>query len=80
MQRVSYTNPYAQRKVLYLKTDSEHLLNFKEPILDLDPGATKYISLQFLPVTALAVADILVFLNDDQDQIEECLSIKVRYE
>jgi hypothetical protein len=64
---------------LYLKTDSEHLLKFKEPILDLEPGATKYIGLIFMPATAVSVTDILVFLNDEQDHIEECLRITVHF-
>lgn len=80
IKRVSYTNPYAQRKILFLKTDSDHLLRFKDPILDLGPGDTKFISLQFLPVTAISAADILVFLNDEHDHIEECLCIRVHYE
>eukprot|EP00842_Homolaphlyctis_polyrhiza_P004727 jgi/Hompol1/5255/HPOL_001930-RA len=48
-KRVSYTNPFMSRKVLYLRTDSPHLLQFKEPVLDLAPGTSDYIGMRFLP-------------------------------
>ncbi|KAI8929906.1 hypothetical protein BC831DRAFT_441572 [Entophlyctis helioformis] len=85
-KRVSYTNPFFHRKILYLRTDSPHLLQFKESVLDLEPGGTQYIGLKFQPCQAIQPAhhgqavEILVFLNDENDRMEECLAIKVHYE
>ncbi|KAH6566946.1 hypothetical protein BASA60_009227 [Batrachochytrium salamandrivorans] len=78
-KRVSYTSPFFQRKCLYLRTDSPHLIQFKEPVLDLEPGGSQFICMKFLPGHMLARADILVFLNDEVDTMEECLALKIRY-
>ncbi|KAL2917974.1 hypothetical protein HK105_202388 [Polyrhizophydium stewartii] len=79
-KRVSYTNPFFHRKILYLRTDSPHLLQFKESALDLEPGASQYIGMRFPPSGVSGTAEILVFLNDESDRIEECLLLKVRFE
>lgn len=79
-KKVSYTNPFLQRKVLSIQSDSPHLLQFKESVLDFDGGATQYIGLRFSACSNLNTADILIFLNNEFDRVEECLSIKVRYE
>ncbi|KAK5666070.1 hypothetical protein QVD99_007683 [Batrachochytrium dendrobatidis] len=78
-KRVSYTNPFFHRKMLYLRTDSPHLVQFKEPVLDLESAGSQYICMRFIPGHHLPKADILVFLNDESDKIEECLSLSIRY-
>ena len=76
---MSYKNPLNQPKTLYLRTDSPHLLQFKESILETQPMGTAYIGLRFLPITTLGAAELLVFLNDEADKTEECLCIKLQY-
>jgi len=64
-----------------LKTNKESRLKFKEPVLELNGGETQYIGLQFSPCNMKQlVEDLLVFINDDNDRIEECLKIRIRYE
>ncbi|KAJ3068829.1 Nephrocystin-4 [Podochytrium sp. JEL0797] len=76
-KRVSYTNPYNTKRTFRLKTNAEHLVQFREGnMLQLDGGASQYISLRLLPNTMSSWSDILIFLNDDYDKIEECLRIK----
>ncbi|KAJ3093353.1 hypothetical protein HK100_006655 [Physocladia obscura] len=71
-KRVSYTNPYTTKRVFRLKTNAEHLVQFREGnMLQLAGGASKYIPLRLLPNTSGTWADILIFLNDDFDKIEE---------
>ncbi|KAJ3087899.1 Nephrocystin-4, partial [Quaeritorhiza haematococci] len=101
-KRVSFTNPYSKPKTFYLKTNKPHLVQFKDTILNLQPGETRYIGLRFIPPSSMSStspagamtsstfsgqypstpnptapslgakgADILVFLNDDMDKIEE---------
>ncbi|KAJ3035882.1 Nephrocystin-4 [Rhizophlyctis rosea] len=85
-KRVSYTNPYTTRKLLHLCTTHPHLLQFKEAALNLEGGETCYIGLRFLPVThkemgtAVGGVEVLVFLNDEADRIEECLCVRVKYD
>ncbi|KAJ3031857.1 UNVERIFIED_CONTAM: Nephrocystin-4 [Siphonaria sp. JEL0065] len=79
-KRVSYTNPYTTKRTFRIKTNAEHLVQFRDGnMLQLDGGASQYISLRLLPNTSSSYSDILIFLNDDYDKIEECLRIKVTY-
>jgi nephrocystin-4 len=78
-KRVSYKNPYAYRKVLYLRTDQPYLVQFKEEVLELDAGATQYIGMKFAPCSNVAATSVLIFLNDESDSIEECLQVRVVY-
>lgn len=79
-KRVSYTNPFIHKKTLVLKTDSPHLMQFKNNTMDLNGGETQYIGLKFAPCFNIPRAEILVFLNNEMDKVEECLSIEVIYE
>jgi len=80
-KRVTYTNPYQHPRLFYLKTNKESRLKFKESVLELNGGETQYIGLQFSPCNIRQlVEDLLVFINDDNDRIEECLKIRIRYE
>ncbi|KAJ3416505.1 Nephrocystin-4 [Chytridiales sp. JEL 0842] len=79
-KRVSYTNPYNVRKLFRLKTNADHLVQFRDGnALDLEGGASQYIGLRLLPNSNTAAAELLIFLNDEADKIEECLKIKVTY-
>ncbi|KAI9340885.1 hypothetical protein BDR26DRAFT_342199 [Obelidium mucronatum] len=79
-KRVSYTNPYTTKRSFRLKTNAEHLVQFRDGnLLQLDANASQYISLRLLPNSTSSFSDILIFLNDDYDKIEECLRIKVSY-
>lgn len=79
-KRVSYRNPYSFKKTFYLKTDKPSLLQFKDEVLEMDAGGTQYIGLKFAPCTNLPATVILVFINDESDKIEECLSVRVVYQ
>ena len=41
-------------------------------IIQFDPQETSVLSLQFAPLSLPLTANVLVFINDDSDQIEEC--------
>jgi len=66
--------------LFYLKTNKESRLKFKESVLELNGGETQYIGLQFSPCNIRQlVEDLLVFINEDNDRIEECLKKRIRY-
>jgi hypothetical protein len=79
-KKLSYTNPFLQAKILTLRSSAPHLMQFKNPVLDLKGGETQYIGLRFAPCMTHEEADILLFLNNEQDKVEECLSIHVEYQ
>ena len=79
-KRVSYTNPFLHPKILSLRTDSPDLVQFKESVLHLEGGSTQFIGMRFAPCSNLKTAELLVFLNNELDVIEECLCVKIRYE
>jgi hypothetical protein len=55
-------------------------MQFKSAVLELKGGETQYIGLRFAPCVSHDNADILVFLNNENDKVEECLSIHVEYQ
>ncbi len=55
-------------------------MQFKQSVLELKGGESQYIGLKFAPAFNLNAAEILVFLNNEHDKVEECLSINVEYE
>ena len=77
-KRVSYTNPFNHKSTLYLKSSRPDLVNFKSDILQLNAKQMQFICLRFAP-THLNSTEIYVFLNNEQDKIEECLLINVKY-
>ncbi|KAJ3311767.1 hypothetical protein HDV04_003779 [Boothiomyces sp. JEL0838] len=78
-KRVSYTNPFLHRKLFAMRTDKPNLVQFKQDRLELSGGETQYIGLKFLPCEVLRDAEILIFMNNELDEIEECLQINVCY-
>ncbi|KAI9330273.1 hypothetical protein DFJ73DRAFT_631038 [Zopfochytrium polystomum] len=98
-KRVSYTNPYSSKRRFRLRTNAEHLVQFKDgDALELDGGESQYIGLRLLPPFSASgsqsgggggggtssssmssTAEILIFLNDEHDKMEECLMLRVIY-
>ncbi|KAJ3127709.1 hypothetical protein HK098_005945 [Nowakowskiella sp. JEL0407] len=84
-KKVSYTNPYNRTKTLHVSTDHSELLEFKEPVIVFEAGSTKYIGMRILPSENTIyrhheVVEIHVFLNDEEDNNEECLCLKIFYQ
>eukprot|EP00736_Rhodelphis_marinus_P011703 Rmarinus@m.28387 len=78
-KKLSYVNPYPQPRRFYLRTNQPNLLKFKEENMEIPPGGQRYIGLRFLPSYREGSLDMYVFINDENDQNEECLCIKANY-
>ncbi|KAI8853329.1 hypothetical protein BC829DRAFT_440033 [Chytridium lagenaria] len=79
-KRVSYKNPYPTRKIFHLQTNADDILQFRDGrTLELEAGASQYISFRFLPIAGGIGREVLVFLNDENDKIEECLRIGIKF-
>ncbi|KAJ3107236.1 Nephrocystin-4 [Phlyctochytrium planicorne] len=79
-KRVSYSNPYQTRKTFFLRTNAPDLLQFRDGgNFEMEPGASQYLAFRFLPVQNCVSREVLVFLNDENDRMEECLRIGIKY-
>ncbi|KXS11734.1 hypothetical protein M427DRAFT_421770 [Gonapodya prolifera JEL478] len=78
-KRVSYTNPYPAPKKFTLRTDRPDLLSFKEVEIEMEAGGTRYIHIRFMPRTTKGNVEAFVFINDEQDRLEECLKVKCEF-
>jgi len=80
-KKISYTNPYPHPKTFLLRTNCPHLLQFKEPKLEIKGRDKAFIGLKFVEnIQIHGLVDILVFINDaDYDKNEECISLAVTY-
>ncbi|CAL1543175.1 unnamed protein product [Lymnaea stagnalis] len=78
-KRITYTNPYPMTKRFRLLCDRNDLLQFKESLLELEGGASHAIGLRFLPVMQPGAAEIMVFINDEEDKNEETFRVTATY-
>ncbi|TPX37068.1 hypothetical protein SmJEL517_g01115 [Synchytrium microbalum] len=79
-KRVTYTNPYPNKRTFVISTNSPQLLTFKEPILELKREEAGYIKMQFAPTgTRVDTLEVLVFIAEDRGVLDECICIKIKY-
>lgn len=79
-KKITYTNPYPHKKTFLLHSNREDLLQFKETSLDIEGGGTATIGLRFTPVMQSGTAEILVFINDEEDKNEETFRVAATYQ
>ena len=79
-KKITYTNPYPHKKTFVLRANREDLLQFKESRLDIEGGGTQTIGLRFVPVLVEGSAEILVFINDEEDKNEETFRVSATYQ
>jgi len=79
-KKITYTNPYPHRKTFILHSNREELLQFKESTLDIEGGGSATIGLRFAPVLRAGPAEMLVFINDEDDKNEETFKIAALYQ
>ncbi|XP_005100301.1 nephrocystin-4 isoform X2 [Aplysia californica] len=78
-KRITYTNPYPVPKRFHLLCDRNDLLQFKEPLFELEGGASQAIGLRFMPIMQPGSAEIMVFINDEEDKNEETFRVTATY-
>ena len=78
-KRITYTNPYPVARRFHLLCDRNDLLQFKETVVEIGPGEPHSIGLRFLPVMQPGTAEIMVFINDEEDKNEETFRVTVNY-
>ena len=78
-KRITYTNPYPVARKFHLLCDRNDLLQFKETVIEIGPGEPHPIGLRFLPVMQPGIAEIMVFINDEEDKNEETFRVTANY-
>eukprot|EP01135_Chromosphaera_perkinsii_P001735 Nk52_evm4s210 gene=Nk52_evmTU4s210 len=78
-KRVSYTNPYQQTKIFTLSTSRPDIVSFKETVLEIPPGESRYIQLKFNNNHPTGMTELLIFINDEEDKSEECFCVRALY-
>ena len=79
-KRISYTNPYPNKKVFYLRTNRDDLLQFKDARLEIAGGEAASIGMRFAPSMSPGCVEILVFINDEDDKNEETFCVRAMYQ
>ncbi|XP_072569481.1 nephrocystin-4 isoform X1 [Paramormyrops kingsleyae] len=78
-KKITYTNPYQNKRAFLLRTTHPDLLHFKEDSVEIEGGETYTIGLRFAPGQSAGVEEILVFINNHDDTNEETFCIRVQY-
>lgn len=78
-KKITYTNPYPHRREYHVLSSREDLIQFRENHFTVEGGETYTIGLKFIPMMKHGVAEILVFINDEDDKNEETFKITATY-
>ncbi|XP_033104596.1 nephrocystin-4-like isoform X2 [Anneissia japonica] len=78
-KRITYTNPYPQKKIYNIRCNRDDLLQFKETRIELAGGETCTLGLRFSPSHQSGSTEILIFINDEFDKNEETFCVRAIY-
>ena len=78
-KKIAYKNQWDRQRNFTLRTNEPNLMRCKEPKLSVRKLGKAYIRLFFTPLDKPGLREMFVFVNDETDQNEECLLIKVQY-
>jgi len=79
-KKISYTNPYLAARVFHVRASRPDLVHVKDPQLEIGPSRSASIGLQFVPAATRGFAEILIFINDEEDRNEDTFCVKVTYQ
>jgi Ca2+-binding EF-hand superfamily protein len=78
-KKIAYVNQWDRNRNFELRTSDPNVMKCKEPKLSVRKHGKAFIRLFFQPVHVPGIREFFVFVNDDEDQNEECLLIKVHF-
>ena len=82
-KKISLSNPYNYETTFHLFTDRPNLLTFSNGSLLIPSLESRYVGLHFSPLPtgrpSAGETRLLVFVNNEEDQNEECMEISLRY-
>jgi len=78
-KKIAYVNPWNEERTFTLRTSDPTRVKSKQPALEIAPKAKGYIRLWFAAAHKPTARDVLIFVNDENDQNEECLLIRTTH-
>ncbi|KAG5181617.1 hypothetical protein JKP88DRAFT_270043 [Tribonema minus] len=78
-KRIAYANPWSQARAFRLRSSDETVMAPRHGGLEAAAGGTGFIRLWLHAPDAAGSAEVFLFVNDENDQNEECLLIRMRY-
>eukprot|EP01029_Cantina_marsupialis_P012094 TRINITY_DN266_c3_g1_i1.p1 TRINITY_DN266_c3_g1~~TRINITY_DN266_c3_g1_i1.p1 ORF type:complete len:1175 (+),score=317.60 TRINITY_DN266_c3_g1_i1:70-3525(+) len=76
-KRISYRNHWPHAKHFYLFTSDSKILRLKEPSISIPPNQDGFLRLWFAPQNRQMSDTVYVFINNEDNQMEECLQFIV---
>ena len=78
-KKISYTNQWSQPRTFFVRTSNPSLVKVKDPEMNIPGKGKGFIRLWFSPrdKSSAPDEDVMVFVNDDNDQNEECILLKL---
>ena len=78
-KKIAYLNKWDRPRNFSLRTSEPSVVKAKDPRLQISARGKGFIRLWFAPVQHAGTQDMFIFVNDEEDQNEECLMLRVRY-
>ena len=78
-KKIAYINQWDRNRTFSLRTSHPNIMKCKEPQLSVRMFGKAFIRLWFAPISVPGIREFFVFVNDESDQNEECLLIKVQF-
>ena len=76
-KKIRYHNPWDRPRAFKLLSSDEALMTPKHETLRIPAGGYEYVRMVFAPLHRHGQHEAFLFLNDEQDQTEECFLVKV---
>lgn len=78
-KKIAYVNPWNEPRKFTIRTSDPVHVRAKDPELEIPPKTKAYIRLWFAAAHKSIVRQVLIFVNDEDGQNEECLLLKATY-
>ena len=78
-KKIAYANQWDQARVFTLYASDEHKMRVRYARMEIAAHATGFIKLWFAAASQPGAEELFVFVNDADDQNEECLLLRAQY-
>jgi hypothetical protein len=76
-KKIAYVNKWERSRQFRLRTSNPDLVKVKDPRLSVVGKGKGFIRLWFAPVLRSGTKEMFIFVNDEEDQNEECLLLRL---
>eukprot|EP00953_Heterococcus_sp_UTEX-ZZ885_P009704 5698-Heterococcus_DN1.PRE.2 len=77
-KRIAYANPWSTARTFRLSSSNEQLMAVRYSTLEVEAGGTGFIRVWLHAPAGHGSSEVFLFVNDGNDQNEECLLIRMR--